>query len=115
MDRPKADGSGKDTTLLGAAKLDCHNPAQRTLMLESPIREGGEPMTLQRLNLVTDRADNPAEDLAAPGSLGPFDELVGEGPVFDAIRGEIRRAATVSYPVLVTGETGTGKDLVARL
>ena len=41
--------------------------------------------------------------------------LIGEAPALDAVRQAALRAASVDTPVLVTGETGTGKELVARL
>ncbi len=40
--------------------------------------------------------------------------LIGRSPVMQALYGEILRAATSDAPVLVTGESGVGKELVAR-
>ena len=40
--------------------------------------------------------------------------LIGESPVFVNILREISRYSTCDAPVLVAGETGTGKELVAR-
>jgi DNA-binding NtrC family response regulator len=44
---------------------------------------------------------------------GP-DELVGESPALRALRDVVARVARSDAPVLITGETGTGKELVAR-
>lgn len=44
-----------------------------------------------------------------------FADLLGESPPFVAAREEMALALEVDYPVLVRGETGTGKDLVASL
>lgn len=41
--------------------------------------------------------------------------LVGGSPVMQALRAQIRRVAATDCNVLITGETGTGKELVAQL
>jgi DNA-binding NtrC family response regulator len=46
---------------------------------------------------------------------GPTHGLVGESPSVEAIRRALRAVAPTRSTVLVTGETGTGKGLVARL
>ncbi|APR75342.1 Flagellar regulatory protein FleQ [Minicystis rosea] len=40
--------------------------------------------------------------------------LVGESDGIHRVRGDIRRVADLAFPVLIRGETGTGKELVAR-
>jgi two-component system, NtrC family, nitrogen regulation response regulator GlnG len=40
--------------------------------------------------------------------------LVGESPGIARVRADIRRVADLDVPVLLRGETGTGKELVAR-
>jgi two-component system response regulator AtoC len=50
-------------------------------------------------------------------SLAPrvgFDKLVGESPAMRAVFDLVRRAARSEANILVQGETGTGKELVAR-
>jgi two-component system response regulator HydG len=42
-------------------------------------------------------------------------EMVGESPAMQRLRSEIRTAAIGRNPVLILGETGTGKELIARL
>jgi two-component system nitrogen regulation response regulator GlnG len=49
----------------------------------------------------------PDGDLAASG-------LIGDNEAIRRLRGEIRRVADLDVPVLIRGETGTGKELVAR-
>jgi two-component system response regulator HydG len=41
-------------------------------------------------------------------------ELIGSGPAMRSLRASIRLVAASSAPVVVTGETGVGKELVAR-
>jgi DNA-binding NtrC family response regulator len=43
-----------------------------------------------------------------------MDWVMGETPVMQSVLREARRAAATSTPVLVTGQTGTGKDVLAR-
>ena len=77
-----------------------------------------------------DRADAPAAssdpDLCAPGSgLAPapaarasgdgrFGELVGRAPAMRAVYHQIARVAAADSTVLITGESGSGKELAAR-
>jgi two-component system response regulator HydG len=51
------------------------------------------------------------EERAEPAAFG---ELVGESPAMRALRDVVARVARSDAPVLITGETGTGKELVAR-
>jgi transcriptional regulator with GAF, ATPase, and Fis domain len=44
----------------------------------------------------------------------PGEGVVGESPVMRALSARIDRAARSTLPVLIRGETGTGKELVAR-
>jgi two-component system nitrogen regulation response regulator GlnG len=52
----------------------------------------------------------PAHPLQSPERFG----LVGESEAILRLRAEIRRVADLDVPVLLRGETGTGKELVAR-
>ena len=51
---------------------------------------------------------------AAVGRLEGSSELFGETPVMREVREKIARVAPTSATVLIIGETGTGKELVAR-
>ncbi len=44
----------------------------------------------------------------------PCQELIGSGPAMRALQIQINLVAASSAPVIVTGETGVGKELVAR-
>lgn len=50
-------------------------------------------------------------------SLAPSTEslLIGESPAIQSVREQLRNAAATDAPVLITGESGTGKDLAARV
>ncbi|WP_419655798.1 two component system response regulator, sigma54-specific [Desulfosarcina variabilis str. Montpellier] len=43
-----------------------------------------------------------------------FEQMIGGSPKMIDVYRQIRQAANTDMPVLLTGETGTGKDLVAR-
>ena len=43
-----------------------------------------------------------------------LDRLIGISPAMERLKQEIRKAAQVDLPVFISGETGTGKELVAH-
>jgi transcriptional regulator with GAF, ATPase, and Fis domain len=43
-----------------------------------------------------------------------FEEIVGSSPALQAVLSQVARVAPTDSTVLVTGETGTGKELIAR-
>src|SRR5271163_4439863 len=43
-----------------------------------------------------------------------FEQLVGDSPALDAVLDGVKRVAPTSSTVLIQGETGTGKELIAR-
>ena len=45
---------------------------------------------------------------------GTFEEIIGDSPALKSVLVEVERVAPTDSTVLVTGETGTGKELVAR-
>lgn len=69
-----------------------------------------------RLLEVADRARLEIEEnrgvLAQDWSFGRF---VGRSPAVRALETAVRKAAATDWPALVTGETGTGKGIVARI
>ena len=54
-------------------------------------------------------------DRSAPQSTVPeWEDLLGDSPPACALRETITRAARAPFPVLIQGESGSGKELVAR-
>ena len=43
-----------------------------------------------------------------------FEEIIGESPALQAVLARVTKVAPTDSTVLVTGETGTGKELIAR-
>ena len=43
-----------------------------------------------------------------------FEQLVGESPALEGVLEKVKRVAATSSTVLIEGETGTGKELIAR-
>ena len=43
-----------------------------------------------------------------------FDQIVGSSPALECMLAEVKRVAPTDSTVLVLGETGTGKELMAR-
>jgi transcriptional regulator with AAA-type ATPase domain/pSer/pThr/pTyr-binding forkhead associated (FHA) protein len=81
-------------------------------------RTGGAGFTTEDLELLTALANAATPALrprrASPAPARGSTELVGESPAMKALCAEIERVAPSNATVLVTGETGTGKELVAR-
>lgn len=50
-----------------------------------------------------------------PDNLPSLDWIGGGSPAMAAICDQVRRLAKSSVPILITGETGTGKELIARV
>jgi DNA-binding NtrC family response regulator len=77
-----------------------------------------KPLSTDRLLVMLEnafrlrRAQAEARELKA--EAGHFDELLGQSPAMAGLRERVLRAARSSASVLVTGERGTGKELVAR-
>lgn len=55
-----------------------------------------------------------AEPRPQPGPSYTFNQIVGESPAMQSVYAIVRKAAGTEATVLITGETGTGKELIAR-
>src|SRR6516162_4912268 len=47
-------------------------------------------------------------------SVHNFEEIIGQSPALTAVLDNVRKVADTDTGVLITGETGTGKELIAR-
>jgi len=82
---------------------------------EQKVREGQVPLGCQlRVGQTILMVSEGEEDGNLPQSA-PSTQLIGSSKGMEKLRKLIRRVAHNDAPVLVTGETGTGKEVVARL
>jgi DNA-binding NtrC family response regulator len=78
-----------------------------------------KPLVPRTVASVARRALGLQRQRAAPsatraGAEGAFADIVTADPAMRAVFAYLRSVATTGQPVLIVGETGTGKDLVAR-
>jgi DNA-binding NtrC family response regulator len=66
----------------------------------------------QRKKIKLDEETSPAGVASSPPAL--FNALVGYSPMLESLKSEILKAASISADVLITGETGTGKQLTSE-
>ncbi|MCW4471187.1 sigma-54 dependent transcriptional regulator [Xanthomonas sp. H13-6] len=79
-------------------------------LLAHCIEDFGTPFDSKRM---IERLQRLGGDPAPPQGSG-LDALIGESPAMLAMRAAIRKFAPVDLPVLITGETGTGKEMAAH-
>lgn len=68
--------------------------------------DGVEIVTIEEENRV--QSDEQVKDET------PFDGIIGSSPALEFVLTEVERVAPTDSTVLVLGETGTGKELIAR-
>jgi two-component system, NtrC family, nitrogen regulation response regulator NtrX len=75
-----------------------------------------EPMerVVQEVQAAIERKQLRAEVAQLQRKLGADSSLVGSSPAITRLREAIARAAPIPSPVLILGESGSGKELVAR-
>jgi two-component system nitrogen regulation response regulator NtrX len=78
-----------------------------------------KPLSLERVVLAANRALErktlEQENRSLKKSLARKCLLVGESPALEAVKDQVLRAAKGNGRVLITGESGVGKELVARM
>jgi len=82
------------------------------------VKRAIEHARLKRENAVLRLGGSAAADGAAPGadSAGPrgVERIVGESPIMQEIKDQVRAIANSHGTVLIAGESGVGKEVVAR-
>ena len=80
-----------------------------------------KPLDLDRLQDSIEQARRTCRQMYAPATLGALasedvgsDRLIGSGPAMQSVCRMIGRVAPQDVNVLIVGESGTGKDLIAR-
>jgi DNA-binding NtrC family response regulator len=110
---PERDG----IVLTGQASLDSAVEALRAGVsdyLLKPLRPAQLEVVFQRLSArrnLESEVESLRAELQETGKLG---ELIGKSPAMMKVFEAIRRVAVSNAPVLVTGQSGTGKEVVAR-
>ena len=123
------DGSG--LTLLD--RVSRENPSPPVIMMTAfgevdiaveAMKKGAQdflqkPLDLERLLQAVERTREIVSlrrelDLLRRSSQGQIEWIVGENPRVQQIAREAQRAAAASVSVLITGETGTGKEVLAQ-
>ncbi|MFY9551055.1 MAG: sigma-54 dependent transcriptional regulator [Thermoanaerobaculia bacterium] len=98
-------GHGNVETAVRAVRLGAYDFLEKPLSLERVI------LTAQK---AIERHDLLAEVVRFRGQSEAEVVLLGESPPMRRLRAEIARVALADARVLITGENGTGKELVAR-
>jgi transcriptional regulator with GAF, ATPase, and Fis domain len=65
----------------------------------------------KKINLLSEEADYLKEEI---DSLRDFGEIIGESPAIKRVLDSVNQVAVTDATVLIYGETGTGKELIAR-
>jgi two-component system response regulator AtoC len=82
-------------------------------LLEKPVEMARLKGVVQRATEVV-RLQRELDYYQQSARAEAMDWVMGETPAMQAVLREARRAAATSTPVLITGQTGTGKDVLAR-
>jgi TyrR family helix-turn-helix protein len=95
-------------------------------MLEKEVTLAGQPYWLEQIAMVGPTQSDRMLILQAPNRLGHqvsrvhmgersgFNAIIGQSEALNRVKEQARRFAAIPAPLLIQGETGTGKELFAR-
>ena len=98
-------GHGTIETAVKSTKLGAYDFIEKPLSLEKIIITIHNALGMQRLQ---------DENETLRGVVVQNHEMIGTSPILSRLRDQIRLVAPTNASVLITGENGTGKELVAR-
>ncbi len=97
-------GHGTIETAVRATKLGAFDFIEKPLSLEKVLISVANALQLQKLKV---------ENAELKRSASIEYELIGDSPIIVSMREQIRRVASVSTSVLISGENGSGKEMIA--
>ncbi|MDD2365469.1 MAG: sigma-54 dependent transcriptional regulator [Desulfuromonadaceae bacterium] len=97
-------GHGTIETAVRATKLGAFDFIEKPLSLEKVLISVANALQLQELKV---------QNAELKRSASADNQLIGTSPKISAVREMIPRIAMTSTPVLISGERGTGKNLIA--
>ena len=98
-------GTGNYDRCIQAVRLGAHGFIDKTEPMERVVQEVEGAVERRRLT---------TEVAALKRYLGADSALLGESPAMRKLKDEIGRVAPIPSTVLITGESGSGKEVVAR-
>jgi two-component system nitrogen regulation response regulator NtrX len=97
-------GHGTIETAVRATKLGAFDFIEKPLSLEKVLISVEHALQMQELIV---------QNAELKRSVSADAELVGESPVISAVREQVKRVAPTAASVLIHGESGSGKELIA--